>query len=189
MHIIRQLIFKRTFWLSVPIAAGLVYAAVYTPGTVAQDTAGTAQPGTRCTRLMWPKISKKEIEAYKSEKVGVGQPGARCGRMYAKRTAKILPNQPPVIGHLRPQFGSDPDETVWDVSVDGKLMFSGIANDPDGDTILHTWSVTGGRIDGEGPTTVWDLTGVAPGTYTITAEVDDGCGCIAFKSSSVRVHL
>jgi hypothetical protein len=32
------------------------------------------------------------------------------------------------------------------------------------------------------------LTGVAPGTYTVTVEVDDGCGCVAFTSTTVTVN-
>ncbi len=59
------------------------------------------------------------------------------------------------------------------------------ATDPDGDTLLYTWSTTGGRITGDGPNVTWDLTGVAPGSYNATVEVDDGCGCIAFSTTTV----
>ncbi len=59
------------------------------------------------------------------------------------------------------------------------------ANDPDGDTLLYTWSTTGGRITGDGPNVTWDLSGVTPGSYTATVEVDDGCGCIAFSTTTV----
>src|SRR5207244_6476779 len=62
-----------------------------------------------------------------------------------------------------------------------------VATDPDGDTLLYTYSTTGGRISGDGPNVTWDLSGVAPGTYTSTVEVDDGCGCIAFSSTTVTV--
>ena len=55
-----------------------------------------------------------------------------------------------------------------------------MATDPDGDTLLYSYTVTGGRITGEGANVSWDLTGVQPGTYTSTVEVDDGCGCVAF---------
>jgi hypothetical protein len=48
------------------------------------------------------------------------------------------------------------------------------ATDPDNDTLLYTWSVTGGRLSGEGRTVTWDLSGVANGSYTATVEVDDG---------------
>jgi len=48
------------------------------------------------------------------------------------------------------------------------------ARDPDSDQLLYTWSVTGGRLTGEGRSVTWDLSGVANGSYTATVEVDDG---------------
>jgi len=48
------------------------------------------------------------------------------------------------------------------------------ARDDNNDTLLYTWSVTGGRLSGEGRSVSWDLSGVANGTYTATVEVDDG---------------
>jgi hypothetical protein len=61
------------------------------------------------------------------------------------------------------------------------------ATDPDGDTLLYSWTTTGGRITGDGPNVTWDLSGVAPGTYTANVEVDDGCGCISYSSTTVTV--
>jgi hypothetical protein len=61
------------------------------------------------------------------------------------------------------------------------------ATDPDGDTLLYTWTTTGGRVTGDGPNVTWDLSGVAPGTYTANVEVDDGCGCISYSSTTVTV--
>ena len=58
------------------------------------------------------------------------------------------------------------------------------ATDPDGDTLLYTYTTTGGRITGDGPNATLDLTGVAPGTYTVTVEVDDGCRCPTARSTS-----
>jgi hypothetical protein len=48
------------------------------------------------------------------------------------------------------------------------------AVDPDNDTLLYTWSVTGGRLTGEGRAVTWDLSGVNPGSYTVTVDVNDG---------------
>jgi hypothetical protein len=48
------------------------------------------------------------------------------------------------------------------------------AVDPDNDTLLYTWSVTGGKLSGDGRTVTWDLSGVNPGTYTVTVDVNDG---------------
>lgn len=50
------------------------------------------------------------------------------------------------------------------------------AEDPEGDILTYHYTVSGGRIVGQGAHVYWDLTGTQPGTYSITAAVDDGCG-------------
>lgn len=40
----------------------------------------------------------------------------------------------------------------------------------------------------QGPTTVWDLTGVQPGTYTATAFIADGKGCYASPRIDVEIE-
>jgi len=56
------------------------------------------------------------------------------------------------------------------------VQVSTTATDPEGGVLTYQYSVTAGRVIGKGPKVFWDLTGVASGTYTITAAVDDGCG-------------
>ncbi len=51
-----------------------------------------------------------------------------------------------------------------------------IANDPDNDVLIYQYTVSGGKIIGQGQKVSWDLSGVKPGSYKITAGVDDGCG-------------
>jgi len=50
------------------------------------------------------------------------------------------------------------------------------AVDPEGDVLTYNYTVSAGRVVGSGASVSWDLGGVAPGSYTITAGVDDGCG-------------
>ncbi|MEZ5425993.1 MAG: hypothetical protein R2747_07005 [Pyrinomonadaceae bacterium] len=50
------------------------------------------------------------------------------------------------------------------------------AVDPENDVLTYNYTVSGGRVVGSGANVSWDLSGVSPGTYTITAGVDDGCG-------------
>jgi hypothetical protein len=50
------------------------------------------------------------------------------------------------------------------------------AVDPENDVLTYNYTVSGGRIVGTGANVSWDVAGLAPGTYTITAGVDDGCG-------------
>jgi hypothetical protein len=50
------------------------------------------------------------------------------------------------------------------------------AADPENDVLTYMYYVSAGKILGTGAEVIWDLTGVPPGTYSITAAVDDGCG-------------
>lgn len=50
------------------------------------------------------------------------------------------------------------------------------ASDADNDILLYEYTVTGGRIEGQGAHVKWDLSGVRPGTYKITVGANDGCG-------------
>ena len=59
---------------------------------------------------------------------------------------------------------------------DGKISVTTVAFDPENDILTYRYTVSAGRIIGKGAKVVWDLSGVQPGTYTITAGVDDGCG-------------
>jgi hypothetical protein len=56
------------------------------------------------------------------------------------------------------------------------------------DTVTFNYTISGGKIIGQGEKVVWDLSGVKPGTYTITASVDTGCGvCGTTKTVEVVV--
>ncbi|HEX7957363.1 MAG TPA: PKD domain-containing protein, partial [Pyrinomonadaceae bacterium] len=113
-----------------------------------------------------------------------------------ERLPTVFPNQPPTVSLsasssrvvLAAECSGDqmPDPTCTPTS--NTVQLSATATDPDGDTLLYTYSTTGGRVSGDGPNATLDLTGVAPGTYTVTVEVDDGCGCIAFTSTTVTVE-
>jgi hypothetical protein len=106
-----------------------------------------------------------------------------------------VPNRPPTVtvaasqarvtlaAQCTPDQMPDPNCTASGSTV----SLTANATDPDGDTLLYTWTTTGGRITGDGANTTWDLSGAAPGTYTASVEVDDGCGCIAYSSTTVVV--
>jgi hypothetical protein len=62
------------------------------------------------------------------------------------------------------------------------------ASDAENDVLTYNYTVSGGRIVGQGANVSWDLTGVRPGTYTITAGVDDGCGlCGQTQTQTITV--
>jgi hypothetical protein len=58
------------------------------------------------------------------------------------------------------------------------ISISTTATDPENDVLTYKYTVSGGRIVGTGYEVVWDLTGVPPGTYSITAGVNDGAGVV-----------
>ena len=112
-----------------------------------------------------------------------------------KREPAILPNQAPtatlaasvttITLPCRPGFhsrsGSCPAAATSSVSL------TTTASDPDGDTLLYSYNVTGGRVSGDGASVSWDLSGMSAGTYTATVDVDDGCGCITSTSTTVTI--
>jgi len=111
-----------------------------------------------------------------------------------KREPAVLPNQPPVISSFAASrttvtLPCPPGQTsgTCPTTADASLGLTTTASDPDGDTLLYSYTVTGGRVTGEGANVTWDLSGVNPGTYTATVEVDDGCGCITSSQTTVTV--
>ncbi len=51
----------------------------------------------------------------------------------------------------------------------------------------YKWSASGGRIDGNGPTPTWDLSGLQPGYYKAFVEAGTIEDCVAFSSVTVLV--
>jgi len=64
------------------------------------------------------------------------------------------------------------------------------ASSPDGNQIRYRWSTSAGHINGDGPTVTWDLSGLAPGVYKASINIETGNAdgeCQAFTSTSVVV--
>ena len=57
--------------------------------------------------------------------------------------------------------------------------------------ISYRWTANAGKIEGDGATVAWDLSGVAPGYYRAYVDIDTGSGdeaCQAFSSTTVLVN-
>jgi PKD-like domain len=69
------------------------------------------------------------------------------------------------------------------VQLDARVSFES------GATPKYRWKTSGGKIDSDGPTPNWDLSGVQPGYYKAYLEVDNGVTeeCVAFSSATVLV--
>ncbi|MEP7213610.1 MAG: hypothetical protein ABI791_11060 [Acidobacteriota bacterium] len=69
------------------------------------------------------------------------------------------------------------------------LAVATTAVDPENDVLTYNYTVSGGRIVGTGANVTWDVTGLQPGTYTITSGVDDGCGlCGKTETRTITVE-
>lgn len=128
--------------------------------------------------------------------INAQDPGIRCTRLPDNQRPKKCSkrNSPPALVsfkaskslvYLIPECPAQSEGVCQDSNPAVELIVD--VKDPDGDTILYTYSTTGGRITGEGAKATWDLSGVPPGTYTATVEFDDGCGCMGFTSLTVTV--
>jgi hypothetical protein len=96
------------------------------------------------------------------------------------RGAPPPPNVPPIVRSVTASITSitrpcPPGQSSTSCTPSGdSVTLTADAFDENNDTLLYTWSVTGGRLTGEGRTVTWDLSGVANGSYTATVTVDDG---------------
>ncbi|MDQ3798002.1 MAG: Ig-like domain-containing protein [Acidobacteriota bacterium] len=92
------------------------------------------------------------------------------------RTSVALPCPP---GTFPPEGTTCPEPTV---------RVTTTAVDPENDVLTYNYTVSGGRIVGQGANVTWDLSGVRPGTYTIVAGADDGCGvCGKTETRTIEV--
>jgi len=108
------------------------------------------------------------------------------------RTPPKPPNQPPVVNSVSTSLSTItracvPPSTSSNCPSATEVTLTANATDVDNDQLLYTWSVTGGRLSGEGKSVTWDLSGVANGTYTATVEVNDGNQHTASGSATVTV--
>src|SRR3954463_10032276 len=100
-----------------------------------------------------------------------------------KRPDGSLNHSPNITGlmldknQLRPlPTPSGPPAENADRSPDLIVNVATNAEDFENDVLDYSYVVTAGRVVGTGSNVKWDLNGVPPGTYRITARVDDSCG-------------
>jgi hypothetical protein len=87
--------------------------------------------------------------------------------------------------HIPPKKENEPTPVFTNDLMVGVAV---TAEDPEQDTLTYNYTISGGRLVGQGPKVFWNLNGVLPGTYTITAGVDDGCGiCGETMTKSITV--
>jgi hypothetical protein len=185
----RRILFSLTIIFLVLIVFGS--SSVLKSKAKGETSVVTQAPGSRCTRLTFgPREKKNSIFGQKKKSTnetaaatGTAMPGTRCTRLSSGgRPGTILPNTPPKVGLATSTAYIATNATE-------QVNLKSIACDADGDNVLYTYTATGGRITGDGAAAVWNLSGVTrPATYTVSVEVDDGCGCISFDSAEVTLE-
>jgi hypothetical protein len=102
------------------------------------------------------------------------------------------PNQPPAVslavGAVTAGSADLLRASAGTVCVGDKVALSASAADPNGDPLLYTWKSSGGQITGQGAGVQFDTTGLEPGDYTVTVEVNDGHDGAASDSKTIRVE-
>jgi hypothetical protein len=101
------------------------------------------------------------------------------GQLSATLTATpqtISPCPPVTVSTTCPNSGS------------GQIQLKAGVSNSSGAALRYSYSVTGGRISGEGPEVKWELGGLAEGTYTATVRVDERGGNRTTASTSVSVR-
>ena len=69
-----------------------------------------------------------------------------------------------------------------------RVQLIATARSPEGRPLRYKWTTNGGKLNGQGSNTSWDLAGAQAGVYQAVVEVDDGRGlCVAFSSVAVVV--
>ena len=100
-------------------------------------------------------------------KVDDGKGGtATCA---ADITVAKKPNQPPTISCATDRSPIMPGE---------RTGITATASDPDGDPLTYSYSATAGQVSGDGPKAQFDSTGLAPGSYTVSAAILDSTGSV-----------
>jgi hypothetical protein len=62
------------------------------------------------------------------------------------------------------------------IDYNGLISVETVVKNPKNKALTYQYTVSGGRILGQGEKVFWDLEGTRPGTYTITVAIDEGRG-------------
>lgn len=98
-----------------------------------------------------------------------------------------IPNPPPPPNHSPVAACSVSPASIFAGSGDSVAVHVN-ASDPDNDSLSYSYSATGGSVEGTGADARWSSAGVAVGSYTVNAKVDDGKGGTASCSADIKVE-
>jgi hypothetical protein len=96
------------------------------------------------------------------------------------------PPEPPKPNHPPVASCSASPTSVYQGSTDA-IAVHVAATDADNDPLTYSYTATGGTVDGSGPDVRFNPAGLAIGSYTVNAKVDDGRGGTATCAVDVAV--
>ena len=99
---------------------------------------------------------------------------------WAYPPAPPKPNHPPVAA-----CAADPASVYEGTTTPVAIHVN--ATDQDNDPLTYTYTASSGTVDGTGPDVRWSPSGMAIGTYTVNAKVDDGRGGTASCAADITV--
>jgi hypothetical protein len=110
------------------------------------------------------------------------QPGAKAQKQKQSQKYTASSGPPTLALHVEPN-------QVKACEGGAQVQLAANAKSPDGAPLRYRWQVNGGQVKGDGPNPTWDLSGLAPGVYRASIEVDDGkdINCVAFSSIPIVV--
>lgn len=95
---------------------------------------------------------------------------------------------PPAPPHQPPVAACSANPTSIFAGSGDSIAIHVNASSPQNDPLTYSYTATGGAVDGNGPDARWNSTGVAAGSYTVTAKVDDGKGGAASCAADFKVE-
>jgi len=95
---------------------------------------------------------------------------------------------PPAAPHQPPVAACAANPTSIFAGSGDSIAIHVNASSPQNDPLTYSYAATGGAVDGNGPDARWNSTGVAVGSYTVTAKVDDGKGGTASCATDFKVE-
>jgi hypothetical protein len=97
-----------------------------------------------------------------------------------------IPNPPPPPNHPPVAACSANPTSVFAGSNEAVAVHVN-ASDPDNDPLTYSYTASSGTVEGSGPDARFNTAGLAEGTYTVNAKVDDGRGGTANCSADITV--
>jgi outer membrane protein OmpA-like peptidoglycan-associated protein len=187
---------RRYDWF-VPFGEFLVGAAHAGPeitGTTAQNALALAAGGgvdvvlTRNVAWRFAQIDYL-MTSFTGTSVGgsARQNNLRLGTGLVVRLGTGTKTPPPPANHPPVAACSVNPTSVYQGSGDS-VAFHVNASDPDNDPLTYSYTATGGTVEGTGPDARWNSAGLAVGSYTVSAKVDDGRGGTASCAADIKVE-